>query len=136
MLSMITWKLVPEESQLRVHPTIGSNLFARIPANPLMISAAVPLSGCLRHYWSKAPVFFSTGGRTHIVSSSTNGKLMNPTSCPTVLLINNVVRSADHTCPKLTQSTWSTVFGQSSDLRFTEYSVAGKNPDVHQSVLT
>lgn len=43
MLSMMTWKLVPEESQLRVHPTVGSNLFARISANPLMISAAASL---------------------------------------------------------------------------------------------
>lgn len=49
ILSMMTWKLVPVESQLRVHPTVQSNLFARIFENPFIISAAVPLFGCLHH---------------------------------------------------------------------------------------
>jgi hypothetical protein len=133
ILSMMTWKFVPDESQLRVHPTVRSNLFARICANPLMISAAVPLSGCLHTVVQRRrPCLFTE--RAHTASSSTNGKLMNPTSCPTEFCTNKLVRSADHTCPRLTQSTWSTVSGQSSDLRFMEYSVAGKNPDVHQSV--
>lgn len=71
---------------------------------------------------------------TYRANSSTNGKLKNPTSCPTPLLFWRGIRPLLADLPKASQSAAPRPFvgvaPQSFFLVLRAYPVAGKNPDV------
>lgn len=112
---------------IQVHHIIDDDLevgAGRIPATSASNGPVEPVHedirkpfyylSCRPVVWVSTPLFLvsalvfpmrSFGKCAHIINSSTNGKLMNPTSCPTEFLTNKLVKSVDHTCPRLTQST-------------------------------
>jgi hypothetical protein len=66
-----------------------------------------------------------------MASSSENGKLKNPTSCPTEFLVSNGTKEVLHARPMETQSKLLCSEGQSFVLSYMAYRVAGRNADVH-----
>lgn len=137
MLSMMTVKSVGSDvSQLRVQPTTGLNLAARSAANRLMACIAVSFCESLRETERQEEPKEIL--RTHIKSSSENGKLTNPTSCCRfVLLVSSGISPVLVDRPSSSQSATPKAFASVAPHRvlrvFNAYKVAGKKPDVQVS---
>jgi hypothetical protein len=135
-----TLKLVGSlESQLRVQPTTWLNRAARARANALTAVLAVSLRGLLIESTTITSAFQPGNEHTesHITSSSTNGKLKNPTSCPTPVFASNGISPLLAARPSATQSAVPSPLASdalhSFFLVFSAYPVAGKKPEVHVS---
>ena len=71
---------------------------------------------------------------TYTFNSSMKGKLRNPTSCPTVVIVSSGTSALLHACASPSQSVaFSSSVGHILRRSFNAYSVAGKNPDVQVS---